>query len=187
MSCSEKDGSRIDACRVNACDLIAVGEVLKAQGIHGELKAVPLTDNPRRFGDIRRVYWKTAEGYQELFIKGYRLFNQFVLLKFTGIDNMTDAQALGRGLIFIPRSERPRLPEGRYYWDEIEGLQVYTTSGALLGEITEILQTGSNDVYCIKGAKEEILIPALKDVIKTIDLEQRKMVIEAPPGLLDRG
>ncbi|HEX3047156.1 MAG TPA: ribosome maturation factor RimM [Bacillota bacterium] len=180
MSCSEENASRI-----NACDLIAVGEVLKAQGIHGELKVAPLTDNPRRFAEIRRVYWKQPGGYQELFIERYRLFNQFVLLKFTGIDNMTDAQALGRGLIFIPRVERPRLPEGRYYLDEIEGLRVFTTSGELLGEITEILQTGSNDVYCIKGAGQEILLPALKDVIKTIELEQRKMVVEVPPGLLD--
>jgi len=166
-------------------DLIAVGEVLKAQGIHGELKVGPLTDNPQRFGEIRRVYWKTAGGYQELFIEGYRLINQFILLKFTGINNMTDAQALGRGLIFIPRSERPRLPAGRYYLDEIEGLQVFTTAGDLLGEITGIIQTGSNDVYCINGSKQEIMLPALKDVIKTIELEQRKMVVELPPGLLD--
>jgi 16S rRNA processing protein RimM len=166
-------------------DLIAVGEVLKAQGIHGELKVAPLTDNPRRFGELRRVYWKTADGYRELLIESYRLFNQFVLVKFAGIDNMTDAQALGRGLIMIPRVERPRLPEGQYYWDEIEGLQVFTTSGELLGVITGIMQTGSNDVYCIKGAQQEILLPALKDVIKKIELEQSKMVVEAPPGLLD--
>ena len=166
-------------------DLIAVGEVLKAQGIRGEVKVAPLTDDPRRFGAIRRVYWKQPPGYRELFIEGYRLFQQFVLLKFAGIDNMSDAQALGRGLLFIPRSERPRLPEGRYYWDEIEGLRVYTTSGDLLGEITEIMQTGSNDVYCIKGPKREILLPALKEVIKAIELDQRKMVVEPPPGLLD--
>lgn len=166
-------------------DLIAVGEILKAQGLHGEVKVAPLTDDPRRFGEIRRVYWKAPGGYRELFIEGYRSFNQFVLLKFTGVDNMTDAQALGRGLILIPRAERPRLPEGQYYWDEIEGLQVFTTSGVLLGEITGIMQTGSNDVYCIKGSKQEIMLPALKDVIKKIELEQKKMVVELPPGLLD--
>lgn len=170
---------------MDTSELIAVGEVIKPQGIHGELKVIPLTSSIGRFGEIRRVYWKYAGGLRELFLEGYRPFKSFVLLKFTGIDNLTDAEQLGRGLIYIPRSERPKLPKGQFYLDEIEGLEVYTTAGEFLGKITQILQTGSNDVYCVTGKTREILIPALKHVIQAVTLEQGRMVVELPAGLLE--
>lgn len=170
---------------MDTSELIAVGEIIKPQGIQGELKVISLTHNIRRFGEIRRVYWKCAGGLRELFLEGYRPFKSFVLLKFTGIDNLTEAERLGRGLIYIPRSERPKLPEGQFYLDEIEGLNVYTIAGVFLGKITQILQTGSNDVYCVTGAAREILIPALKHVIQAISLDQGRMVVELPAGLLE--
>ncbi len=170
---------------MDTLDLIAVGEIIKPQGIQGELKVIPLTNNIRRFGEIRRVYWKCAGGLQELFLEGYRPFKSFVLLKFTGIDNLTEAERLGRGLIYIPRSERPMLPKGQFYLDEIEGLDVYTTAGVFLGKVKQILQTSSNDVYCVSGQDREILIPALKHVIQAVSLDQGRMVVELPAGLLE--
>jgi 16S rRNA processing protein RimM len=178
---------------VDTSDLIAVGEIIKPQGIKGELKVIPLTYNIKRFGEIHRVFWKTTDrltdgltnGLRELFLEGYRPFKSFVLLKFTGIDSLTEAERLGRGLIYIPRSERPKLPEGQYYLDEIEGLEVYTIAGEHLGKITQILQTGSNDVYCVAGTNREILIPALKHVISAVLLDQGRMVVELPAGLLE--
>lgn len=170
---------------MDTSEYIAVGEIIKPQGIRGELKAIPLTYNIKRFGEIRRVFWKTPVGLQELFLEGYRPFKSFVLLKFSGIDNLTEAERLGRGLIYIPRSERPKLPEGRYYLDEIEGLEVFTIQNEYLGKITQIMQTGSNDVYCVAGSNREILIPALKHVIRAVLLEQGRMVVELPAGLLE--
>jgi len=170
---------------MDTADLIAVGEIVKPQGINGEFKVIPLTNNLKRFGEMRRVYWKCTGGFRELFIEDYRPFKAFILLKFAGIDSLTEADLLGRGLIFIPRSERPRLPEGEFYQDEIVGLEVYTTAGLLLGKIVQILETGSNDVYCVSGPAREVLIPALKNVIKTIELDQSRMVVELPAGLLE--
>lgn len=164
-------------------DLVTIGEIIKAQGIQGELKAIPLTDNIKRFKDIRRVYWKTTEGFCELFLEGYRPFKQFILLKFAGIDDLDAASALGRGFIFIPRGERPKPPAGHYYFDQIEGLKVYTTGGEFLGTVTQILETGSNDVYCVNDQTKQILIPALKNVIKEINLEDGRMLVELLPGL----
>ena len=166
-------------------DLIAVGEIVKPQGIKGEFKVIPLTNNIKRFGQMRRVYWRTPGGLRELFIEGYRPLNAFVLLKFAGIDNLTEAEALGRGLILIPRSERPKLPQGEYYYDEIEGLDVYTIAGKPLGKIGRILETGSNDVYVVSGPEGEILIPALKNVILKVELDQKRMVVQLPAGLLE--
>jgi 16S rRNA processing protein RimM len=166
-------------------DLIAIGEIIKAQGVRGELKIIPLTDNLNRFADIRRVYWKTATGFRELFLESYRPFKQFILLKFTGIDDMNAASSLGKGLIFIPRNERPNPPIGHYYYDQIEGLQVFTTGGEFLGTIGQIIATGSNDVYCINDKTKQLLIPALKNVVKEINLEEGRMMVEIPPGLVE--
>jgi 16S rRNA processing protein RimM len=166
-------------------DLIAIGEIVKAQGLYGQLKVVPLTDNPDRFGELRRVYWQKADGYQELFIENYQIFKGCALLKFSGINDITAANLLGRGLIYIPRSERLKLPEGRYYHDQIIGLKVFTSQGELLGTIDQILETGSNDVYSVRNAARQILIPALKSVVKEVNLEQGQMVVELPPGLVE--
>ncbi len=166
-------------------DFIAIGEIIKAQGIRGELKVAPLTDDPGRFGEVKRVYFQADSEWRELFIERYRDFNGYILLKFTGIDDLTAADLLGRGLIYIPRSERPPLPPGRYYFDEIEGLRVFTTSGELLGVIDQILETGSNHVYHVQRPGKPVLIPALKSVIQSIDLAEGKMVVELPAGLLE--
>ncbi len=166
-------------------DLISVGEIIKAQGIRGEVKVIPHTDNPIRFGKIRRVFLKGNTGWRELTIESYRKFNEYVLIKFLGIDDLKAADSLGRGLMMIPRSERPNLSNGRYYYDQIEGLKVFTTEGKYLGAIVRILETGANDVYIVEDGTKEILIPALKSVIKEIDLEQTKMYVEPLPGLLE--
>ncbi len=167
-------------------DLITIGEVVKAQGIKGELKVLPLTENPHRFGDLKRIIWLTTDGIQKEYqVSGYRLYNQFVLLKLVGIDDLTAAEALGRGYLYIPKSERPKLPPGRYYHDEIIGLEVWTVSGEYLGVIKSILETGSNDVYSVVKDSSEILIPALKSVIQEISLVEQKMVVELPPGLVE--
>ncbi|HYH03414.1 MAG TPA: 16S rRNA processing protein RimM, partial [Bacillota bacterium] len=84
-------------------NLIAVGEIIKVQGVKGEFKVIPLTDNPKRFGELRRVFFKDSAGsLQELYIQGYRLFKEYVLLKIKGIDDMTAAETLGRGYLLIP-------------------------------------------------------------------------------------
>lgn len=166
-------------------DLISVGEIIKAQGIRGEVKVIPHTDNPNRFDQIQRVFFKDAAEWRELKIESYRRLREFILLKFLGIDDLTAATALGRGLMMIPRSERPELSNGRYYYDQIEGLKVFTTGGKYLGVIVRILETGANDVYIIKDGPKETLIPALKSVIKEIDLKQTRMLVEPLPGLLE--
>jgi len=167
-------------------DLITIGEVVKAQGIKGELKVIPLTENQQRFSELKRIIWSEANGnLKEYQVAGYRPLNQFVLLKLVGIDDLTTAEALGRGYLYIPKSERPNLPPGRYYYDEIISLKVWTVLDDYLGVITDILETGSNDVYVVEKDSFEILIPALKSVIQEISLAEGKMVVSLPPGLVE--
>jgi 16S rRNA processing protein RimM len=168
---------------LETANLIAVGEIIKAQGIKGELKTIPLTDNLKRFDQIRRMFFKSAAGLIELKLEGYRVFKEFVLLKFAGIDDLTVAANLGRGLLLIPRDERPALPEGRFYLDEIVGLQVFTVAGEYLGDVDQVLQTGANDVYSVRQQSRQLLVPALKSVIRRVDLPLGRMIVELPEGL----
>lgn len=170
---------------MKATNLIAVGEIVKCHGIAGEVKVVPLTDNPDRFGKLGRVFLKNSQGLRELTVQNYRLFGPFVLVKFEGVPDLTAAEALGRGLICIPCEERLKLPEGRYYHDQLEGLAVYTMAGEMLGRIERILETGANDVYVVNGKAGEILIPALKQVVREIDLTEGKIMVMLPEGLID--
>jgi 16S rRNA processing protein RimM len=165
-------------------NLIAVGEIVKAQGVKGELKTIPLTDDPGRFGQIQRVFLQSAAaGLVELKLQSYRLFKEFVLLKFEGIDDLTAATNLGRGLILIPRDERPKLPAGRFYLDEIIGLDVFTVTDELLGQVDQVIQTGANDVYSVRLQSRQILVPAIKSVIRQIDLAAGRIIVALPEGL----
>jgi 16S rRNA processing protein RimM len=168
-----------------AADLIAVGEVIKAQGVKGELKTIPLTDDLRRFGQIGRVFLQSAnQGLVKLTIQSYRLFKEFVLLKFEGVDDLDAAVNLGRGLLLIPRDERPKLPAGRFYLDEIIGLDVFTVTDELLGQVDQVIQTGANDVYSVRLQSRQILVPALKSVIRRVDLAAGRIIVALPEGLV---
>lgn len=171
--------------QVNAEELIVVGEIVKCQGINGEFKVIPMTDHPKRFGELKRVFLKNPAGIQELWITNYRNFKQFVLLQFEGITDLTAAEELGRGFLYIPKNERRKLPPGRFYYDELEGLEVENVTGESLGTLCSIIETGANDVYVVRGPQGEILIPALKQVVLEVDLDQGKMKVELPEGLVE--
>jgi 16S rRNA processing protein RimM len=160
---------------------LIVGRILAPWGIRGEVKVEVVTDFPERFAPQKVVYLNT----RPLEIESCRPHKQQLVVKLATIDSVEDAEKLRGQDLTIPRSELSRLPEGQYYTFQIIGLKVVTTEGELLGHITEIMTTGSNDVYIVEGKRGEILIPAIEDVVKSIDLKKGKVVIEAIKGLLD--
>lgn len=107
-------------------------------------------------------------------------------VKVSGVDTRNDAERLRGGYIKVPKAEAPALPDGRYYVFDIIGLEVFTTDGRSLGRVANVLQTGANDVYVVKpaGGGKDVLIPAVKPVVKRIDLDSRRMVIEPLEGLI---
>ena len=105
------------------------------------------------------------------------------LISFKGITNCDQAKALVGGQLFIPQSELPELDEDTYYWVDLIGIEVYTTTEEFLGRIESILETGSNDVYVVKKHETEVLIPALESVVLEIDLEHNRMQVDLPEGL----
>ena len=162
-------------------EFLIVGYILAPWGIRGEVKVEVVTDFPERFAPRKIVYLNT----RPLEIESCHPHKQHLVVKLATIDSVEDAEKLREQDLTIPRSELYPLPEGQYYTFQIIGLKVVTTEGKLLGRITEIMTTGSNDVYIVEGKRGEILIPAIEDVVKSIDLEKGKMVIEAIEGLLD--
>jgi 16S rRNA processing protein RimM len=162
-------------------EFIKIGQIINTHGHTGELKIYPLTDDPHRFYDLQQVYIaKTLYT-----IKDVRLHQNFVLLSLQEIADMNAAEELKNLYVEIPRHEVKPLPEGSFYLFELVGLAVYEDE-KLLGTLTNVLQTGSNDVYVVKTPEEkEIYLPALKSVVKEVDLKAGRINVIIPPGLLD--
>jgi 16S rRNA processing protein RimM len=160
---------------------LIVGHILAPWGIHGEVKVEVVTDFPERFASGKVVY---LNGYP-LEIEKCRPHKQHLLVKLATVDSVEAAEKLRGQDLTIPGTELYCLPDGQYYAFQLIGLEVVTTKGKRLGQITDIMSTTSNDVYIVEGKRGEILIPAIEDVVKSIDLKKGKMVIETIEGLLD--
>ena len=161
-------------------EFLVVGHVLSPWGGGGEVKIQVLTDFPDRFEPGRQVYF---DGHP-LTIEGNRSHKGYFILKLNTIGDIEAASQLSGQDLEIPLSEAHPLPEGEYYRFQILGLEVFSNTGESVGRITDILPTGSNDVYVVPGPQGEVLIPATEDVVKSIDLENGRMVIEVIDGLL---
>lgn len=140
-----------------------------------------LSDNPHRFDAGGTLY---IQGVPHR-IERSKPYQRTLLLKLEGTDTRNAAEALRDASLEIPRSERPALPEGHYYLDQLIGLTVRTTGGRDLGTLEEVLRTAGNDVYLVRGEGREHLVPAIKDVVQSVDPETGVMLVEAIPGLLD--
>jgi 16S rRNA processing protein RimM len=167
---------------------LAVGEVVGAHGVEGEIKVTILTQEPERFGRLSRVWLgRDDQDPAPWVLEGYRLHKGRALLKLAGCDDRTMAQSLRANLVLVPLEEAIPLQEDEYYEHQIVGLVVWTTSGERLGEIVEILYTGANEVYVARSedpARKEILVPAIEEVVREIDLESGRMTIEPLDGML---
>jgi len=158
---------------------VIVGRILGPWGRHGAMRVLPLTDVPDRLAPERRVMLRG----REVLIRECFSHRSGLVLSLSGIDRLEQAEALRGEVLYVPREQVPRLDEGRYYHFQILGLQVLSDEGEHLGEISEIITTGANDVYVVRTEGAELLVPAIEEVIKEIDLEKNQMVIELIDGL----
>jgi 16S rRNA processing protein RimM len=152
---------------------LAVGQIINTHGVNGELKVLPLTDDIRRFRKLDTVF---IEGVEKKIV-WCKLQADKVILKIEGIDTVEEAHKYFTKYIDVKREDAVELPENAYFVAELMGCTVYDTNGQNLGVIFDVLHTGSNDVYWIKEGKE-LLIPALKDIVTEVDIENRKIVIK---------
>jgi 16S rRNA processing protein RimM len=160
---------------------IAIGKIVGPFGIRGEVKLLVLTDFPERFDRGRNVTLVTETDRRVVKVQRSRPHAGGLIAKLEGVETRNDAEALRDAELVIDKSELADLEPGSYYIFDVLGLKVSTDDGRDLGEVTEILQGGANDVYVTSTG---VCIPALKDIVTTIDLDKRVMVIKPMPGLL---
>ena len=157
---------------------IIIGKITGTHGNKGMLKVIPITDFPDRFLEMKTVTLEVKGKYQTFTVAEAAPHRRHILIKLDEIPDMIAAEALKGALVKIAREELAELPEGSYYIFDIVGLKVYNPGGVLVGEIEDVIQTGANDVYVIKTGGGPLLVPALKEVVREIDIRGGKMVVD---------
>ena len=164
---------------------LEIGQIVNTFGIKGMVKIKPFTDNIKRFDKLKKVYIENKNGRKEYEIEELKYHKEMVLIKFKGIETPEDANLLRESYLTVNRADEEPLEEGTYYIVDMIGLEVETEEGEKLGNLVDIFNTGSNDIYVVKNELgKQILLPAIKDVIKKIDMEKRKMTVHLIPGLM---
>ena len=160
---------------------LEIGQIVNTFGIKGFVKVKPFTDEITRFEKLKNVYIKD----QIYEIEDVKYQKNIVLLKFRGVNKIEDAEELKNYYIEIDRKDAKKLDEDSHYIVDLLGLDVYDDSENLLGKLDDIYNTGSNDIYVVKDGKgKQILLPAISDVIKDINLEEKKIIVHLLKGLV---
>jgi 16S rRNA processing protein RimM len=165
---------------------IQIGQIINTHGIKGEVKVMPFTDDPGRFEALDWLYIKKNNNLNKYFITSIKYQKDKLIIRFKNVDSMSDAENLKNCMLFIDRDKAIKLPEDTYFIVDLIGLTVITDKGIILGTVDDIIATGSNDVYIVKDKEgREVLIPAIKDVVKNIDLNTKFITIIPLEGLMD--
>lgn len=170
---------------VSATEEITIGEILRPHGVRGYVRVQPMTDDPRRFELLDSVTLCLANATRKkMRIEKTRIQQDGVLIKFAGVTTRTEAEQLRQARLLIEREQCLPLEKDQYYIFDLVGLQVKTPGGKIIGELQEVLSFPANDVYVVRLGEQEVLIPAITEVIKKVDLATGEMVIEPIDGLL---
>ena len=164
---------------------LKVGQIVSTHGVKGEVKVYPMTDNIKRFDDLKYCYLEQNNEFVKIEVLGVKYVKQMVVLKLNNINDMNEAFKLKNMYIYVDRQNAVKLPEDSYFISDLIGINVFDTDGINLGNVSSVFSLESNDVYEIKDNNgRTFLIPAIKDVILSIDLENNKMTIKLLEGLI---
>lgn len=165
---------------------LRVGVISSTHGIRGEVKVFPTTDNPNRFKKMKKVILRHGKEERELEIEGVKFFKKFAILKFKGIDNINDVEAYKGGELYVERENAQKLGKDEYFIADLLGISVVNENGESLGVLKDVIETGANDVYVVEmDHKKELLIPAIKQCIRNVDIEAGRMEVHLMEGLLE--
>lgn len=167
-------------------ELFRVGVISNTHGIRGEVKVYPTTDNVRRFDDLKEVILDTGKEQHNLHVTSVKYFKNMVILKFKEFDNINDIIPYKGMDLLVTRENAIPLEEGEYYIADIIGSKVITDEDKILGTLTDVLQTGANDVYVVKTKDgKEVLLPSIEECILDRDIENKIVKVHIMKGLLD--
>ena len=167
-------------------DLLQVGIITSTHGVRGVVKVYPTTDDPRRFRRLKEVVLDTGKEKMNLEIEGVKFFKQFVILKFKGLDNINDIEKYRQKSLYVTRKNAVRLQRDEYFIADLIGLKGQDEDGKELGTVKDVIETGANDVYEVEMADgKSLLLPAIKQCILNVDVENGTMQVHVLEGLLD--
>lgn len=163
---------------------LQVGVISSTHGIKGEVKVFPTTDDPMRFKKLKKVFLDTGKEKMSMEIVSVRFFKQFVIVKFKGIDNINEIEKYKGSSLLVGREDAVSLEDDEYYIADLIGMDVFTEDGRF-GVLRDVLETGANEVYVIDSDRYgEVLVPAIRECIRSVDVESGKMEIHLLEGLL---
>lgn len=167
-------------------DLLQVGIITTTHGVNGEVKVFPTTDDPARFKKLKQVILDTGREKISLTVTQVRFFKNLVILKFKDYDNINDVEKWKSKGLYVTRENAVKCEEGEYFIADLMGLSVFSDEGEALGELSEVLSTGANDVYVVtKAGERDLLLPAIRECILSIDMDERVMKVHVMDGLRD--
>jgi 16S rRNA processing protein RimM len=165
---------------------VLLGKVAATHGVRGQLRVVPYSGDPGTILSLASVILTGAKGETDVFrVAHAAVHGKRVLLSFNGFDTINQVQHLVGRELYVEREQLPELPPGEFYWFDLLGLRVVSAEDGLLGTLDDIIATGSNDVYVVRGEGKEYLIPALEDVVLQVSLDDGVMTVSLPEGLSD--
>ena len=166
--------------------MIAVGRITRSVGLKGEMSVAVLTDTLQRFERLKTVWIGTDESQAAKHaLVAVRMASSAVVLKLKDIETRTASDSLRGQLVFVASKDAVVPKKGSYFIHDIVGMDVETESGEAIGTVLEVMELPANDVWVVAGAGGEFLIPAIKDVIRSVDVQRRKVVIRPLEGLLE--
>ncbi len=164
---------------------LEIGIITRFQGNKGEVRVKATTDIPERFLDLDTIYLKRGDDFKELEIEYIRFHKQFVIIKFFDINSINEAEELKNYQVLIDESEKYLLPEDNFYVSDLIDCEVYLESGKYLGKLKDVVDTSGTDIFLVAGQDKEYMLPASRDMILEIDLENKKIIVDPIPGILD--
>jgi 16S rRNA processing protein RimM len=166
---------------------IAIARIARTRGNRGEVLADLYTDFPDRFNQLEKVWLASSDGSRRQWIDLEEFWEHKgrLVLKFRGVDDISSAEAFAGWWVEIPANQAVRLPEGTYFDHDLIGCEVENTSGQRVGVVTELLHFAGNNQLVVKNADREFLIPAVESICVRISVEEKRIQIDPPEGLLD--
>ena len=163
-----------------------VGVITSTHGVRGEVKVYPTTDDPQRFKKLKKVILDTGKQQLDLEIASVKFFKNMVILKFKGIDNINDVEKYKQADLLVHRDQAVPLKEGEYFIADLIGLKGTTDEGEDIGTLSDVIQTGANDVYVFTMENgKELLVPKIPVCIKEVDVKNGTIQVHLLPGLKD--
>ena len=167
-------------------ELLEIGRIVRSHGLTGRMKVLSYLESQDVLDHLEVVsVGRRVQDAVTFSLDSLQTGRKWFILKLAGVEDKDAASKLVGSSLWMPLEKMKKLPDGEYYWHEIIGLEVVTEEGRILGRIKSVFPTGSNDVYVCRGNGKEILLPAIDDVVRKIDLEQRVMVVRLLEGLAD--